>query len=204
MQIPKENVRLELVRVARKEFLKKGFKDTSMRTVAEKAGVSLSNIYNYFGSKDQLFEKILAPAVQAMERIIEDHNSEANLSLDIVDSTDFPRELTRMFTELIVQHREELGILLFQSHGSALEGFKEKLIERHTRCELEYLRLLKQKHPEVNGDISEFFIHNMSSWWISTLGELVMHKLSRKELERFLGEYMEYATAGWKQIMKVR
>ena len=176
MQIQKENIRFELVRAARGEFLKKGFKDTSMRAIAKEAGVSLSNIYNYFDNKDRLFQEILAPAVRALERVLEEHNSEPNLTLEVFNSTEFLRENTRIFTELIMQYREELNILLFQSHGSTLEGFKEEFIERHTRCGLEYLRLMKEKFPRVNIDVSDFFVHTMSSWWISTLGELVMHE----------------------------
>jgi TetR/AcrR family transcriptional regulator, cholesterol catabolism regulator len=204
MQTQKENIRLELVRAARKAFLKHGFKDTSMRAIAREAGVGLSNIYNYFQSKDQLFEEILVPAIQAFERVLEEHNSEANLTLDIFTSRRYLEEHVRMITELIVQHREALRLLFFNAHGSALEGFKEALIERHTQIGLESLRLMKERSPEINIDVSNFFIHTMSSWWFSTLSEMVMHELSREELERFITEYMEYGIAGWKQIMKVR
>jgi TetR/AcrR family transcriptional regulator, cholesterol catabolism regulator len=43
----------------------------------------------------------------------------------------------------------------------------------------------------------------MSSWWMSSIAELVMHDLSHEELEKFLSEYMAYSTAGWRKIMKV-
>jgi hypothetical protein len=62
---------------------------------------------------------------------------------------------------------------------------------------------MKIKYPHVNTDVSDFFVHTMCSWWIDILGELVMHDLERKELERFISEYIEYGTAGWKKLMKV-
>ena len=39
---------------ARNEFIKNGFKKTSMRTISAKSGIVLGNIYNYFkgGSKN--------------------------------------------------------------------------------------------------------------------------------------------------------
>ena len=204
MQVKKENIRLKVVRTARKTFLEKGFSDTSMRTIAKRAGVGLSNIYNYFRDKDEIFQEILSPAVGALEHIINEHNAESNVSLDIFSSQEYLRENTRTFVDLILQYREELNLLLLKSHGSKLEGYKENFIQRHTQIGVEYLRLMKEKYPEVNIDISDFFIHIMSSWWISTLSEIVMHNLERRELERFILEYMEYCTAGWKQIMKVR
>lgn len=203
MQVKKENIRLSVVRAAREEFLEKGFLDTSMRTVAKKAGVGLSNIYNYFQDKDEIFQEILLPAVEALELLLKEHNSADNVSLDIFSSQEYLRKNTQAFVNLIMQYRDELNLLLLRSHGSNMEGYKEDFIQRHTEIGVEYLRLMKEKYPEVNVDLSDFFIHTMSSWWISTLSEIVMHKLNRRELERFIWEYMEYATAGWKQLMKV-
>lgn len=203
MQTKKESIRSEIVRVARREFLNKGFKETSMRVIAQEAGTSLSNIYNYYRSKDQLFSEVLAPAILAMERIFEDQNREAGLNIDFLRSGGFIPRFKRLITDLILQHREELNILFFKAQGSELESFRERLIERHTRGELDYLARFKAQYHEVEAGISDFFVHNMSSWWFSTLGELVMHELSRRQLECFITEYIEYATAGWKRLMGI-
>lgn len=40
---------------ARNEFIKNGFKKTSMRTISAKSGIVLGNIYNYFKTKDDIF-----------------------------------------------------------------------------------------------------------------------------------------------------
>lgn len=68
---------------------------------------------------------------------------------------------------------------------------------------MEYLRRMKEKYPYVNTDISEFFIHTMSSWWFTIIGEIVTHDLTKEETRRFISEYMEFGTAGWKKIMNV-
>ncbi|MDP8321188.1 MAG: TetR family transcriptional regulator [Candidatus Stygibacter australis] len=44
MEILKDNVRLEIIRHARREFLEKGFRKTSLRTIAGKAGMTTGNI----------------------------------------------------------------------------------------------------------------------------------------------------------------
>lgn len=48
MQKQKNNVRDLLLTVARDEFLKNGVKKTSMQTLAQKSGVAVGNIYNYW------------------------------------------------------------------------------------------------------------------------------------------------------------
>ncbi len=40
-------------------FTRRGFHGTSTRDIASKAGVSLGNIYNYFGTKEEIFVSLL-------------------------------------------------------------------------------------------------------------------------------------------------
>src|SRR5215204_5238950 len=44
---------------ARELFIKQGFHATSMRDIAKDAGVSLGNLYNYYETKDAIFESII-------------------------------------------------------------------------------------------------------------------------------------------------
>ena len=55
MQVLKEDIRSRILTVARQQFERKGYVKTSMREIAELAGVGVGNIYNYFTSKDELF-----------------------------------------------------------------------------------------------------------------------------------------------------
>src|SRR6266542_4541421 len=54
-----EITRERLVEVACDEFVHHGFHATSMRQIADKAGVAVGGIYNHFGSKDELFAAVL-------------------------------------------------------------------------------------------------------------------------------------------------
>ena len=50
MQVLKEDIRSRILTVARQQFERKGYVKTSMREIAELAGVGVGNIYNYFTS----------------------------------------------------------------------------------------------------------------------------------------------------------
>jgi AcrR family transcriptional regulator len=54
-----EVTRERLIEVACDEFVHRGFHATSMRQIADKAGVAVGGIYNHFGSKDDLFAAVL-------------------------------------------------------------------------------------------------------------------------------------------------
>lgn len=203
MQTQKEDVKKYILQTARNEFVKKGFKDASMRTIAKKTKVALSNIYNYFRNKDEIFREVLSGLLCAIDSTMEKHNSPDYISVDIFNSEDYMRSQINMFVELIENYKEDFRLLLFKASGSSLENFRNEITDKHTQTGIEYIALMKQKYPEINGEVSEFFIHTMSSWWISIIAELVMHDLSHKALEEFIREYMEFGTAGWKKVMQV-
>ncbi len=203
MQIQKEDVKKVILQIARKEFAKKGFKDASMRAIAKKSEVGLSNIYNYFRNKDEIFREVLSGLLSAIDSTMERHNSSDYLSVDIFSSEEYMRTQINIFVELVENHKEDFKLLLFRAAGSSLENFRSEITDKHTQTGIEYIALMKQKYPEINSNISEFFIHTMSSWWISIIAELVMHDLSHESLEDFIREYMEFGTAGWKKVMRV-
>jgi AcrR family transcriptional regulator len=203
MQVQKTDIRRIIIEVAKAEFIEKGYKNASMRTIAKNTGVGLSNIYNYFKSKDEILEEVLKPLLMTFDILLDEHNSTEYISLDIFISKEYQQKQIKVFVDLIFKYREELKLLLFMVHGSSLENFTEEYTNRHTKIGLEYLRKMKGKYPQINTNISDFFIHTISSWWISIIGEIVSHDLKENEIQRFITEYMEFGTAGWKKIMRV-
>jgi len=203
MQTQKEQIRNVILDVARAEFSEKGFKNASMRNIANKAEVGLSNIYNYFKNKNEIFCETLSCLLKAIDDVVDAHNSPEHINLDIFSSKKYMRSQINMFAELIGNYNEDFKLLLFKSSGSSLENYREQYIESHTQIGMEYIALMKQKYPDINSNISEFFIHTMSSWWMSIISELVMHDLSQNQLENFIREYMEFAAAGWKKLLHV-
>ncbi|TKG97005.1 TetR/AcrR family transcriptional regulator [Puteibacter caeruleilacunae] len=203
MQTQKDNIRDKILEVARNEFLEKGYKMVSMRYIAKQSEVGLSNIYNYFRNKDEILREVLNPLMQALDHIMEEHNKPEHLSLEVFNSEQLLQEHIFLFTDLIENYKKELHLILYNAHGSCYENFREEYTNHHTQMGYEYLNKMKEKFPAVNIQISEFFIHTMSSAWLSVIGEIVSHDLPKPEMEQFFGEYMTFCTAGWKQLMKV-
>ena len=78
-----EYTRARLLEAAYTLFLQKGFHGTSLRDIAEMAGVAVGGIYNHFKDKEEIFAAVLdtyhpyhtmVPAVQAIEAVtVEDY-----------------------------------------------------------------------------------------------------------------------------------
>jgi len=115
MQLKKEEIRKRIEDAAREDFLKHGFIKTSMRTIAKKARISTSNIYNYFKSKDYLFYSLIDPIYEKVNNLlIVLFETEKNLGED-----EFFRNISDVFThpvgEIIKESAQELIILMDKS-----------------------------------------------------------------------------------------
>jgi AcrR family transcriptional regulator len=58
-KIDKENTRLKLINVAKREFLKKGFLSTNTSDIAKKAGIAHGSIFFHFNTKETLINEVL-------------------------------------------------------------------------------------------------------------------------------------------------
>ncbi len=103
MQVKKEDLKENIIKAAEGEFLKKGYKAASMRTIAKKANTTLGNIYNYFESKEELLDAIVGDLPYRIKILLEDHKTHP---VDITDMDAVNQALEEM-------DPKELGIDIF-------------------------------------------------------------------------------------------
>lgn len=204
MQVVKDNTRKLLLNTARKAFLQKGYKAVFMREISKLSGIGLSNIYNYFSSKDELLTVVLRPLLNEMDRMLERHNKPDGLSLDIFTSEDYIRSSLNEIMRIVTNYHQEIKLLFLYSQSSMYQDYLDKWIDRCTEKSIEYMWGMRERYPELNTDISRFFLRYTSSCWIDMMKETALHEeLSHEETERFLNEYVRYVTGGWKKLMNV-
>ncbi len=204
MQTKKEDIRKNILDVARKSFLEKGYAKTSMRTIAQKADVTLSNIYNYFKNKDEILEVILQPVFKEMEHMFSRHNDPYYVTTNWFEAEDISEiEDFKEHVRFVVSYQKEFDLLLHKCSGSKYENIKDYIIDRYTESSRTYLQLMKEKYPQVNKEISDFFLHTVAAWWIQIVSEIVSHHLNEEEILQFLKEYMTFGTGGWQRLMKL-
>ena len=61
-----EGITESLLLCAKKEFLEKGYKDASLREIAEKAGTSTGAIYIRYPDKGALFSALVEPVAEGL------------------------------------------------------------------------------------------------------------------------------------------
>lgn len=204
MQTTKEYISKQLQETACDAFLRKGFKAVSMREISSLSGIGLSNIYNYYPSKNDLLAVVLSPLLKKMNSLLDNHNRNENLSLEVFVSEEYHRKYVLEVMDIITCYRKELKLLFLNTQGSRFEDYSERWIDKSTAIGEKYMERMKILYPDLHTNISLFFIHFTSSWWINMMREVALHEeLSHEEIERFIREFVHYSTGGWKKLMKV-
>ena len=163
-------------------FWEKGYSKTSMADLVEASGVHKSSLYSTFGSKDELFSKILrrylAGRMDAMSALID----EAGPGIEGIHAF-----LERIRGNIIAGgHRE--GCLLVNSaselHGSA-PGFENFGAEYREALRARIRKLIQQAEPEGAPDSvltdqrTDLFVTFMAGLNVTVRGGADEHEIGR-------------------------
>lgn len=135
MQVKKEELREKILAIAEIEFFNKGFKGASLRTIAKKSNTTLGNIYNYFGSKEELLDEIIGEVpIQIDELMIKHENKTLNLNI---------KDIEFLNSELDKANPEDFGIdiLLTKKFGILMNGCEDTKYKKYRE---EFIKIMKE------------------------------------------------------------
>lgn len=199
MRVLKDDKYRSILRAARKEFILRGFKDASMRTIAKDANVGLSNIYNYFKNKDEIFLEIVSPARDDLFAFVKDKHTEKYIDFNFMSTRAYQEETMDVYIQLLMKYKEEIRLLLFYSQGSTMENFRETLTEYLTDVSNNHKAIVKNHYPQVQ-EVSSFFTHTLCAFMVSIVGEIVTHDMEKHKIREFFREYFRFQIAGWREL----
>ena len=199
MRVLNDNKYRAILKAARKEFSNRGFKNASMRSIAARADVGLSNIYNYFTSKDELYLAVVKPVRDELFTFISEQHTEEHISVNPTLTFGHNEDAVEQYIDLIDRYREEVRMLLYQSEGSSMGNFRNDLIDYLDRISNSYMNLEKKYHTEYQ-TLSAFFVHTLSAWMVNVVGEIVTHNLEKYKIREFFKEYFRFQLAGWCEL----
>lgn len=133
-----ERTRTEILQAASTLFIKHGFHGTSMRQIAEQAGIALGGIYNHFSSKEDIFIAVaiechplweVFPLMNAAQgETVEEfvHNAAQLMVEKLGGRTDF---LNLLFVELVEfhsQHFPQISQMVYPQIKTFAERFRNE------------------------------------------------------------------------------
>lgn len=165
----------ELLEIAAELFAEKGFKNTTVRDIADAAGILSGSLYHHFDSKESMVDEILRTFQEELFAAYD----------EVIASTDDARtkieRAVRLSFEAIDQHRYEVAI--FQNDADHLGGFERfgYLAERNAQSREVWMTLLNEGvetgalRKDLNVELTYRFIRD-TVWvavrWYRPGGEL--------------------------------
>lgn len=128
MQKLKEEVREKIMRAGSTLFKTKGFDNTSMKDIAERAEISTGNIYRYFLTKHHLLSELQ----QEMEKDLETFFQNVPISCEELNSERAFKLIKDKVIELAKTKGEELDMMFKCVEQGIFKNFKSKMLEMFT------------------------------------------------------------------------
>ncbi len=142
MQYKKDELRDTILAESEKEFLKKGYRNASLRQIAKRSGMTIGNVYHYFDSKEALFNELVKHEHDAFIYILNHHSDRELMSntSQSVDLTVWKRSLRSFLAEFKPIFTNRFLIMLDMSEGTKYEHTKGEFVKFLNAHFLEHLK----------------------------------------------------------------
>lgn len=200
-----ETTHSNILKSAKKYFKKFGFRDASIRSICNDAGVTNGAFYAHFKSKEELFDCLVRPCIKEFNSLYaaeEEGYFEIKSSTDIIKAFTEAYKSTDALVSFICSHRDIFLLILESSGGTSWEGFAETLIKEESKSMRSFFELCKPyvKNPQ---NISDSVIRLGSSFLISSILTSFKRGLSADEIIKESKEVSEFCIGGYKQLLGI-
>ena len=177
--------RSELLAIAAGLFAEKGFKNTTVRDIADASGILSGSLYHHFDSKESMVDEILSTFQEelfASYDAVLASNDDARTKIE---------KAVRLSFEAIDKHRHEVAI--FQNEADYLGGFERfaYLAERNAQSREVWITLLDEGvrtgalRPDLDIELTYRFIRD--TVWVAVRWYRPGRKLTH---ERIADQYL--------------
>ena len=191
---------IKIIAAAKAEFMEMGFDKSSMRSISKRCGMTAAGIYRHCIDKEDLFDQIVAPAVDRINAWLDAHVARYVNAVRHEEHVQWRDSEIDMMREIIYPNMEEYHLLLAKSQGSKYENFLHDLTEQQQEQLLKYLPMLKAQGYAVR-EMDPKELHLLLSAYTTALFEPVIHNYSVEEALRCLTTIEAFFVPGWKLLL---
>lgn len=204
MQTKKKEVKEKIEQAAYKEFKEKGFQNASIRGIAQVAGLTKGSIYTYYKNKDDLYCSIVQPALDIILDTMNDEYGQEFVDGDFDQLYQYNQSVVT-FREQVAQvtaNNELMSILFFNSAGSSLEDYKERIIQRYEISARNFYKIIGKLNPDYKANVTQLFMHSCAILYIGFIEEILIHEPDEETIEQFVREMTSFVHYGTEYVIK--
>lgn len=192
-----------ILEAGQQEFLRKGFRNASLRNIAKEAGVTTGAFYGYFKSKEELFAALVEePAMILLNKYQETQAAFANLPQEeqVLHLGDVSGDCMDWMISFMYDHFAAFKLILCCAEGTEYENFIHTLVDIEIKATHQFTTVLqnlnyqcKPIHPQLE--------HILVSGMFSAFFELIIHDMPQEQAQEYVKEMRTFYTAGWFKIL---
>lgn len=201
--MPDESTQARILEAGKAEFLRKGFKNASLRSIAREAGVTTGAIYGYYPDKAALFDALVSePANQLRDWYTSIQREFDAFPADHKEKQmrGYTSQALEEFIRYVYRHFDAFKLVVCCSAGTEYEHYIDGLLEieaEYTRRFIEALRGLGHEIPAIDDDMS----HILSSAFYYGIFETVAHDMPEERALQYIHILDRFYSAGWDTIL---
>ena len=199
-----------ILKVAREQFIKYGYSQTSIRTIAKLSGVTSAALYKHAVDKEDLFSQIVSPFVDSYKKARKSHiqkNVEAlhkNTASPVSKSPDTSNQNFdsgfNILQEIVLPYREEIKLICNKAQGTKYENFFHEAINKDVDDTYNSLMSLKKEGKKINV-LTKKELHVLISAYYTASLEPILHDYTTEETMRCFKLTIDSFMPGWLKII---
>lgn len=191
MQVLKKEIQNNIIESAKNLFINLGFEKTSMERISLQAGISKSNLYNYYKSKDELFDTLTDFAAYQFEKLIDFISN--NEFTPKFGEAGFEKMLTDNLCKLINENKDGLILLMLCASGTKHEGLRTRFVQKiANKFKRDYSKYFCANDPIVDVITDNFFVG---------ITNLTLHSATENDLYQNLSRFIRYHSKGFFELV---
>ncbi len=194
-----------ILKSASEHFKSEGFREASIRSICHDAGVTNGAFYAHFNSKEDLFNDLVADAIEGLTKIYsdeEDKYEDVRNAEDIINAFKKTYLSTDKLIRYMCTQREALILVVESSAGTAHEHFKDMLIENEIESMKQFIAHCKPYVKSVEA-ISDNIIRLGTTFLIDSIFNGLKNGMTADEIIEEIKAVTEYCIAGYRKLMEI-
>ena len=199
----------KLLETAMQEFLSCGYRNASLRTIAEIAGTSPRAVYTRYSDKEGLFATLVSEQAETLKsmfrRYMADyHDKPVDEQKQLFHDEAFDSEYQGYIEasiDYIYANWNAFKLLICGSEGTKFSGFVDEIVEIEEHYTLLYIEFTGND-VVASGRGNPKLIHLLCSSFMHGFFEIVRHDMPKEEAVTYIGQLQTFFACGWDQLFR--
>lgn len=192
-----------ILQAAREEFLRLGFQNSSLRSIAKAGGVTTGALYGYYADKEALFEALVREAAETLYDIY----LRAHQEFEALPPEQQLAEMMQVIEprvwecfDYVYEHYEAFKLLICSAEGTSYEDYVHRLAKIEVDSSYLFFSCMERmgrKIPAIPEDLN----HMLASAYLTGFFEVVAHDMPKEEAREYVRRLTDFFSAGWKNLL---